>query len=112
LLTRRDPIDCDLAQVFDALVTGGGAVEINGSPWRLDLPPAAIPEARRRGLKFVISADAHSTAELGYLHWGVAMARRGGLRRGDVLNTLPADAFAALAFSQSKLVASILDRSS
>jgi DNA polymerase (family 10) len=99
LLTRRDPIDCDLAQVFDALVTGGGAVEINGSPWRLDLPPAAIPEARRRGLKFVISADAHSTAELGYLHWGLAMARRGGLRRGDVLNTLPADAFAARLFS-------------
>jgi DNA polymerase (family 10) len=95
LLTRRDPIDCDLPQVFDALATGGGAVEINGSPWRLDLPPAAIPEARRRGLKFVISADAHSTSELGYLHWGVSMARRGGLRRADVLNTLPADDFAA-----------------
>jgi DNA polymerase (family X) len=95
LLLRRDPIDCDLPEVLDVLAASGGAVEINGSPWRLDLPPALIPQARRRGLKFVISADAHSTGELGYLRWGVAMARRGGLRRTDVLNTLEAEAFAA-----------------
>jgi DNA polymerase (family X) len=95
LLLRRDPIDCDLPDVLDALAASGGAVEINGSPWRLDLPPALIPEARRRGLKFVVSADAHATGELDYLRWGVAMARRGGLRRADVLNTLDADAFAA-----------------
>jgi DNA polymerase (family 10) len=43
----------------------------------------------------VISADAHATRELGYLRWGVAMARRGGLRRADVLNTLEAEAFAS-----------------
>jgi DNA polymerase (family 10) len=95
LLLRRDPIDCDLPKVLDVLAGSGGAVEINGSPWRLDLPPAFIPQARRRGLKFVISADAHSTDELSYLRWGVAMARRGGLRRADVLNTLEAEAFAS-----------------
>lgn len=100
LLTRRAPIDCDLDQVLGALASGPGAVEINGSPWRLDLPADLIPAARRRGLKFVISADAHSTSELGYLRWGVAMARRGGLRRGDVLNTLPADVFSRVVGGQ------------
>jgi DNA polymerase (family 10) len=95
LLMHRQPIDCDLEQVLGALASAPGAVEINGSPWRLDLPAALIPRARLRGLKFVISADAHAVSELGYLRWGVAVARRGGLRRGDVLNTLPADAFAA-----------------
>lgn len=95
LLLRRDPIDLDLPAVLDVLAGCRGAVEINGSPWRLDLPPALIPAVRRRGLKFVISADAHATNELDYLQWGVAMARRGGLRRADVLNTLDAAAFAA-----------------
>jgi DNA polymerase (family 10) len=50
-------------------------------------------EARRRGLRFVVSTDAHSTGELHNLRYGIAMARRGGLRTGDVLNTLDVDAF-------------------
>jgi DNA polymerase (family 10) len=61
----------------------------------MDLPPRWAREARRRGLPFVISVDAHSTGDLDYLEYGVAMARRAGLRRRDVLNTLDADAFAA-----------------
>jgi DNA polymerase (family 10) len=94
LLLRRPPIECDLERVWDAAARGRVAVEINGSPARLDLPADLVPAARRRGLKFVISADAHSTGELEYLRYGVAIARRGGLRRDDVLNTLPAEEFA------------------
>jgi len=43
----------------------------------------------------VVSVDAHSVADLQNLRYGVDMARRGWLRRGEVLNTLPADDFAA-----------------
>jgi DNA polymerase (family 10) len=93
LLLRREPIACDLERVFDAVASSAAAIEINGSPWRLDLPPDLIPAARARGAKFVVSADAHSVDELEYLRYGVAMARRGGLRRADVLNTLPAAEF-------------------
>ena len=93
LLLRRPPIDCDLDAVLEAAAAAPTAIEINGSPWRLDLPPAFIPAARRRGLQFVVAADAHSVRELAYLRYGVAMARRGGLRRSDVLNALPADDF-------------------
>jgi DNA polymerase (family 10) len=46
-------------------------------------------EARRRGLRFVVSTDAHSTAELQHLRFGIDMARRGLLAAADVLNTLP-----------------------
>jgi DNA polymerase (family X) len=43
----------------------------------------------------VLSVDAHSVAALGYLRYAVAMARRGWVRRGEVLNARPAEEFAA-----------------
>ena len=54
-----------------------------------------LPAPRARGIPLVVSVDAHSIAGLDSLRWGVAMARRGGARRHEVLNTLGADAFAA-----------------
>jgi DNA polymerase (family 10) len=95
LLQRREPIACDVEAVLDGVARGPTAIEINGSPHRLDLPAPWARAARARGIKFVISTDAHSTAEFDNLKFGVAQARRAGLRRGDVLNTLPAPAFVA-----------------
>ncbi len=69
------------------------AIEINGDPHRLDLEPRWVRAARERGIRFVISTDAHSIGELRNLRYGVAMARRGWVRRGEVLNTLDVDAF-------------------
>lgn len=95
LLLSRDPIACDLASVLDGLAGSRGAIEVNGDPHRLDLPAQFIPLARERGIPFVISVDAHSTRGLDVLPFGVHNARRGGMRRGEVLNTLTADDFAA-----------------
>jgi DNA polymerase (family 10) len=95
ILNHRPPIDCDVEAVLDALAGSRGAIEINADPHRLDLPPAWIPAARARGLPFVISVDAHSTNGLGVLRYGVTMARRGGLRKREVLNTETAASFAA-----------------
>jgi DNA polymerase (family 10) len=94
ILNHRAPIDCDVLAVLDALAKAGGAVEINADPHRLDLPPVWIPAARERGLPFVISVDAHSTRGLEVLRYGVTMARRGGVRKREVLNTRDADEFA------------------
>lgn len=95
ILNHRDPIECDVPAVLDALAASRGAIEVNADPHRLDLPPSWIPAARARGIPFVVSVDAHSTWGLGALRYGVIMARRGGLRRAEVLNTAPAQAFAA-----------------
>lgn len=92
---RRPPIDCDVEEILDAMTTARAAVEVNGDPHRLDMEPRWVREARRRGLKFVVSSDAHSVADLSYLRWGVDMARRGWLTRQDVLNTLGPDEFRA-----------------
>jgi DNA polymerase (family 10) len=95
ILLHREPYVCDVERILDAIAESGAAIELNGDPNRLDLPAALVPAARSRGIRFVISADAHSTRGLDALRWGVAAARRGGLRRAEVLNTLPADRFAA-----------------
>jgi DNA polymerase (family X) len=95
ILRQREPIACDLPAVLDALAGSRGAIEINADPHRLDLPPAWLPAARARGIPFVVSVDAHSTAGFAVLRYGVTMARRGGIRKSEVLNTRSAEAFAA-----------------
>ena len=71
------PIACDVEAVLDAVAGSRAAIEISGDPYRLDLPPAWIPAARRRNMRFVISTDAHAIGDLDNLAYGVAMARRG-----------------------------------
>jgi DNA polymerase (family X) len=95
LILRREPIACDVEAVLDAVAGSRTAIEISGDPYRLDLPPAWIPAARRRGIRFVISTDAHGIADLDNVEYGIALARRGGVTRDEVLNALPADAFRA-----------------
>jgi DNA polymerase (family 10) len=81
--------------VLDALAASRGAVEVNGDPRRLDLEPRHLRAARARGIPIVLSVDAHSTAALGYLRYAVLTARRGWVRRGEVLNARGAAEFAA-----------------
>jgi DNA polymerase (family 10) len=87
LIQRRPPFDCDVEHILDVIAESRAAIEINGDPWRLDMEPRWVREARKRKIKFVISVDAHSTGALQNLKYGVAMARRGWLRRSEVLNT-------------------------
>jgi DNA polymerase (family 10) len=94
LLLEREPFACRMEEVLDALAGSRGAVEVNGDPHRLELEPNELRLARERGIPVVLSVDAHSTAAFGFLRHAVATARRGWIRRGDVLNTLDADAFA------------------
>jgi DNA polymerase (family 10) len=89
LVLKRDPVKCRVDEVLDAAAASRAAIEVNGDPYRLDLPPEHIRAARQRGLKFVISTDAHSTRALQNLKFGIGIARRGGVRRGEVLNALP-----------------------
>ncbi|HUQ04125.1 MAG TPA: PHP domain-containing protein [Kofleriaceae bacterium] len=93
LVLRREPFACRFDDVLDAIVESPAAIEINGDPHRLDLDPARVRKAHARGVRFVLSSDAHSTDNLDYLENAVAMARRARLRPADILNTLPPDEF-------------------
>jgi DNA polymerase (family 10) len=95
LIQRRPPFECDVEKILDVIAESNAAVEINGDPYRLDLEPRWVREARKRKIKFVISVDAHSTGALHNLQFGVGMARRGWVRKGEVLNALDLKKFAA-----------------
>ena len=50
---------------------------------------------RERGVKVVISTDAHSSTHFKMMKYGVITARRGWLEKKDVINTLPTAEFLA-----------------
>ena len=75
-------------------------LEINASPERLDLSGALVRTAKAKGAKFTISTDAHHPKHLASMRYGVVTARRGWLGPDDIMNTLPADRFAAEAHNQ------------
>ena len=93
LIQRRPPIECDVGRILDVIAESPAAIEINGDPYRLDLEPNWVREARKRKIKFVISVDAHSMGALANVKYGVAMARRGWVQKREVLNTLPPSGF-------------------
>lgn len=93
LIQRRPPFACDVEAVLDVIAESRAAVEVNGDPYRLDMEPRWIREARKRKIKFVISVDAHSVGAMTNLKYGVAQARRGWLQRSEVLNALPVKSF-------------------
>lgn len=95
ILQRRPPVDCDHDAVLEAVAESRAAIELNGDPWRMDMPPLMAKRARTLGIRFVISVDAHSVANYDSLVLGVGMAQRAGLAATNVLNTLPAAEFAA-----------------
>jgi len=93
LIEKRPPFECRMEEILDVIAESRAAIEINGDPYRLDMEPRWVREARKRKIKFVISTDAHSTGALNNLKYGVGIARRGWVRRGEVLNALGVKAF-------------------
>ncbi len=89
LLLRRPASQVHIEKVVDAAAANGVALEINANPNRLDLSDSHARLARDRGVKLLVSSDAHSTSELDFPRWGVLVARRAWATRDDVLNALP-----------------------
>jgi DNA polymerase (family 10) len=89
LIGSRESIQFDFDRVVSAAKTAGVALEVDGSPWRLDLNDLLAQSVHRaRGL-LVISSDAHSTTQLAYMRFGVLQARRAWVEPWGVVNTWP-----------------------
>ncbi len=91
MIQRRDDLDLDWDAVFEAAASTGTAMEINGSPHRLDLAPERARRAVEAGCLLAIDSDAHRTEELAYVRWGVDQARRAWVESRHVLNTRTRD---------------------
>jgi DNA polymerase (family 10) len=89
LIERREPYAIDLEAVFAAAARSGTLLEINANPDRRDLSDVNARAAARAGVHIVIDSDAHRTATLANMRWGIATARRAWLTKEDVANTRP-----------------------
>jgi len=93
LIGSREPSAFDMERVLARAAELGVAMEINSQPDRMDLKDVHARLAREKGVRIVIDTDAHSTAQLDHIRYGVFTARRAGLTRDHVLNALPYQAF-------------------
>ncbi|MGB5925498.1 MAG: DNA polymerase/3'-5' exonuclease PolX [Dehalococcoidia bacterium] len=89
LIGEREPVAIDLEAVFRAAAKYNKVLEINAMPDRLDLNDTHAFRARELGVKLAIGTDAHSIAHLGFMRFGVGVARRAWCEPQHILNTLP-----------------------
>ncbi len=89
LIPDRESADLDMDAVLAAAARTGVALEINASPYRLDLDDVYARRAKEMGIPLSVNTDAHSEADLDVLPFGVAIARRAWLTAEDVINAWP-----------------------
>ena len=94
LYDMRSGVRADWPRVFAAAAARGVAIELNGCPERLDLPPVLARLAVEAGCLFSISSDAHAAAHLSFLDYGLAVARLAGVPAARVVNTWSRERFA------------------
>ncbi|MGA0845528.1 MAG: histidinol-phosphatase, partial [Luteolibacter sp.] len=86
LLLKRDAYPVNIASIIDCAAETRTVIELNCSAQRLDMDWRWWKRARDLGVLCSINPDAHSIEGLHRLDLGVRVARKGWLRREDVLN--------------------------
>jgi DNA polymerase (family X) len=90
LVGRRGGYALDFDRIYAAAAETGTALEIDGAPSHLDLDGAHAREAIAAGVTVTIDSDCHRAASLErQMRFGVGTARRGWVRKEDVLNARP-----------------------
>ncbi|MCC6726073.1 MAG: DNA polymerase/3'-5' exonuclease PolX [Saprospiraceae bacterium] len=88
LLLSRQGYPIDHLKVLDACAANGVAIELNANPHRLDLDWTWIPAALEKNIPISINPDAHSTAGVNDIRYGVFSARKGGLTKETCLTCM------------------------
>ena len=88
LLLRREPYPVNHGMIIDCAAETGTVIELNCSAKRMDMDWRWWHRARDKGVRCAINPDAHHARQLEALHFGVRLARKGWLRREDVVNCL------------------------
>ncbi len=100
-LKRREAYPVDLDELIRAAGATGTWLELNSSPYRLDLDALNCRKAKEKGVKVVINTDAHYLEQFNYMLLGVLTARRGWLESPDVINTLELEELSRLLRAKS-----------
>jgi DNA polymerase (family 10) len=87
LLGGREGYEADWPEIFRICKDRRIALEINASPYRLDLTDSLVYDAVKHGCVFTVNTDAHSISEMDSIRYGVSVARRGWAGKRDIINT-------------------------
>ncbi len=87
LIGQREPYKVDIDAVIETARNHDKALEVNSSRKRLDLKDTHARKAVEAGVKIIVSTDAHRAQHLERIIFGVATARRGWVKKTDVVNT-------------------------
>lgn len=88
LLLSRKGYDIDYKKVIDSCAANNVVIEINANPVRLDLDWRWHQYALDKGVMLSINPDAHRNSGFHDMHYGVNVARKGGLSKEMCLNAL------------------------
>ncbi len=88
VLQRRPGYTFDMARIFETASEQGVMMEINAYPDRLDLNDVNCRAAMEKGVTLSIGTDSHSPSHMDFMEMGVSVARRGWLKKEDIINTL------------------------
>ena len=99
ILQGREGYEVDVHRLVDAMaehIQDGRfkSIELNASPYRLDIDYRLCKYAKLMGVPVAISPDAHSTRGLADIQYGVMTARKGWLEPNDIINSMSSDALA------------------
>ena len=99
ILQGREGYEIDLFAVLEHMAEHNAegrlkAIELNASPYRLDLDWRLCKHAKGLGVPVAINPDAHSLRGLSDIAYGVMTARKGWLEAQNTLNSLSADELA------------------
>lgn len=99
ILQGRDGYEVDLFAVLEYMAEQNDeghlkAVELNASPYRLDLDWRLCKHAKGLGVPLIINPDAHSIRGLADISYGVMAARKGWIESQNVLNSLSGEELA------------------
>lgn len=93
LLLGRSGYELDMQIIMDACVANDVVIELNANPQRLDLDWTYIPYFISKGGLISINPDAHSKSQIGYIKYGIEVARKAGVTKENVLNAFSIDMF-------------------
>ncbi len=88
ILLRREGYPLDFEQIIEACAKHKVVIEINASPYRLDLDWRWVGKALEKGVLLSINPDAHEIKGIADIEFGVGIGRKGGLTAAQTVNTL------------------------
>lgn len=99
-INEREGIELDWEKIFDYCLKNSKWLEVNADPMRLDLPDILVYEAVKYGVKLSTGTDAHHVSHMDNMRFAVDVARRGWVKKEDLITSLNFEDFEKVLYSR------------